>query len=195
MVWFPEIVTIVSIILTVYFGILQWEERLFKNYWTKILYPDYWLNYLKIYIFSNININEMGCDGVNIRLNSNDIIEEKKETSPSYRLPIKICLPGDKKVSKILKAHIIFKTQGDTGLELYDIKGNIIPTVDLSKHCIENGYEGRFFLYIIPQGTGINIKILIKIILDKKNNHPALFRNAQIIINGIDDKQFDINIQ
>lgn len=183
------------IALTIYFGVLQIGEPVLKKLkYFKNLYLDSWFADVKVYIFSDIKITDIGCSGVNIQTDKKygDV-----NRSLSYIIPFKICLPGDEKVEDNLqKIEIEFQTQDLIDLELFDSSSNFLPRVEIKSPTNGAGFQGKYFLWIIPgnnQGIHINVKIEAK--LYKKSDRRTLLRKSQIIINGMETSLFETKIE
>ena len=185
--------TIILSIISVLFAILQFEEPLLKSHWTKRLYVEYWLNYIKVYIFSDISIDDVSCGPVNI---CTDKVDKGEPESSAYKIPFKVCLPADEKgANKLLRVNIKFKTQSDTTLRLYDSKGTTIQDIVVDSNSIGTGYQGKFSLMLVPIANGITIKIKVDIEIYRKQNNQTRFRRSEIIINGRETNAFETKMK
>lgn len=188
-----NLVSVILGIISVLLAILQFGEPLFSNYRTKRLYVKNWINYIKVYIFSDISIDVVGCGPVNICA---DKLDKGEQESLAYKIPFKICLPANEKAAnKLFKESIEFTTQSDTTLQLYNSEGKTVKNVEIDSQTIKTGYQGKFSLMIVPPSNGIVIKIMIDILLYKRPEHHKRFSWSQVIINGIETNAFETKIE
>lgn len=189
--WYYETFQVIVEVTPLIFTFLYFlEPRWKKHRILKRLYPENWYSYIKIYFFSDLKINDIGCSQVNIEPKRVDL-----SNTLDYQIPLKLCLPPHEKLhASITKLMINFETQQNPQLELLDGMGSLLNNLEITGEDIKRGYQGKLFLHIFAKCTGIEINININTELFGKSNKKSKRGKVCILINGITEDNFQVKI-
>lgn len=178
-----EIISILSVIIA-FLSILQGGGNYLKNIrGVKRLYPSYYIKYVKINIYTNLDIYNRNCNLI--------IVEGEKADQESqiiYQVPILICIPSNSLLKDDDKVFVEFKKPDNIKLTIYDASGEELgDTIYISNNDLRIGYEHRFFAVVTATYKPVNIPIKVEgKIVNSTNKSPILIK-SECKIDGHDN--------
>lgn len=183
---------IIATILAIFFSIVDFSREYLKNVpIIKYIYPENWYKYIKVYIFTNIDVasSDLDCKDVSIRAEKID-----PESEITNQIPFKLCiLRSDEKTEKIETMAITFEVGQGTDLHIIECKNKDLGrTIELDQKSLHSGFQGRYFIKISRAYGGVAITININAQIYKKNKKRPRLMKTNLIINALETKSITL---
>ena len=172
-IYFNETISILSVFIT-FLAIMQAGGNYLKNVpGFKRLYPSFYIKYLKINIYTNLDIYHHDCNHVIVEGERADL-----KSQMTYQTPILICIPSNSSLKDDDKVVVTFNRQDHIKLTIYEASGEDLgDTISITNNDLKVGYERRFFAIVTINYKPININIKVEgKIVNSSNKSPRLIK-------------------
>ncbi len=191
-----SLIAVLASFLAIFFGIIDFFRGYLKDFPViKYIYPENWHKYIQIYLFTDVKLEDAGCQHVSIQAKQVDM-----ESKLIYQIPFKICIPrSNEKLAKFIRADIKFSTGEGTDLRIMEYNHKELDqTITLNQESLFSGYQGRYFLKVTRNYDGVAIQINVESVIFTKSKEPSRktswVTKSNIKINGLESNSMELKI-
>ena len=185
-------IRLVGTIVAIFFAIVNFFHGYLKDRpIIRFIYPENWHKYIKIYFFTNINVDnsDLDCSDVSIPAEK---VDPKSEFT--YQIPFKLCIPkSDEKIKKIDKLIITFGVGQENDLHIIKYTNQDMgKTIELNQQSLQSGFQGRYYIKITRSYGGVSVAISVDAQINQRNQKRSWVMRTNIIINGLETKSIKL---